>query len=537
MKTNLMKKLSCIGLLLLLCSVKQYAQTVYTVIYTGDAGAQSSPAPGTLRWAVNQANANTGESIIDFNIPGPGPYTITLNSTLAVITKTVTIDGTTQTGYDFNDPGNPMIIISANGTLQTGLSFNSCQRVKVSGIHLKGFVYGFVFTLSSYCEITKNVITRCTQRNIHLNNAHFNTIKGNYINVDKTLIATGVTCEEGIFIESSNDNIIGGSNCGEGNTIAYLYSEGIDDVNANGKRNLFSGNRTFENDPGYTPRYEILLRTTGNSGKLPPVITTAACDVAGTSQANNTIELFGSSGPTALRLNAKVFMGSTKANGIGQWSMPVSNITYPYVTATATDSINNTSELAIVKAIALDPLDLTIKRPDPVCAKEKTTFEITGGKCLKALTFVWDFGDGTAPSSSAEHTFITPGTYTVKVSAYEKNNCQPLTLSLSVPVTACSTFDCSPCSFSLGGTGLTFVSTPGLVTSVDGYLTATVTITGGITPFTYSWTCSSNATMWQPTNTTTIRLAQLPNLIDKFTATVKVTDATGCVGYKTFFYN
>jgi parallel beta-helix repeat protein len=538
MKRNLIKKLSCIGLLLLLCCMKQYAQTVYTVIYAGDvANAQSSPAPGLLRWAINKANANPGESIINFNIPGTGPITITLNITLPPISKTVTIDGTTQPGYDFTHPENPMIIVTGSTVLATGLVFNSCQRAKVSGIYLKKFDIGLALQFCNYCEIINNVITGSTDKSLHLISSNFNTIKGNYINVDQTLVALPVVSTEGLFIQSSNDNIIGGRNCGEGNTIAYVYSEGIDNYSTPGQRNLYAGNRIFENDIGYTPRYEILLRVSGNGGIAFPTIVSTGCDVSGTSQANNTIELFGSSGPTASSLNAKLYMGSTKADAKGQWSMPVSNITYPFITATATDSVNNTSELSVVSAIALDPLDLTIKRPTSVCTQQKTTFEITGGKCLKALVFSWDFGDGSAASSSAEHTYTAPGTYTVKVSAYQKNNCQPLTASLAVPVTACSAFDCSACSFSLGGTGLTFVSTPGLVASVDGYLTATVTVSGGNGPFTYSWTCSSNATLRPGMSQTTIMLTGLANLTDKYTATVKVTDAIGCVSYKTFYYN
>jgi hypothetical protein len=540
MKTNLMKKLSCIGLLLLLCSVKQYAQTVYTVIYTGDVlNAQSSPAPGTLRWAVNQVNANAGESIINFDIPGPGPYTIILNLTLPQITKTVTIDGTTQTGYNFNDPGNPMIILQANGSLFTGFFFNSCDRVRVFGLHLRGFNYAFTLAFCNYCEVTNNVFTRSVIRNLYLYNSNFNTVKGNYINVDKTLVPTGVYCEEGILIHIANDNIIGGPNSGEGNTVAYIASEGIDLYSNAEQRNRFSGNRIFANN------YEIHLQVGANGGKLPPVITTAGCDVSGTSQANNTIELFGSSGPAASRLNAKVFIGSTKANAAGQWSMPVSNITYPYVTATATDSVNNTSELAIVKAIAPDALDLTIKKPDQVCAKEKVMFEITGGKCLKALTFTWNFGDGSALSSSAEHEFIAGGTYTVTVSAYEKNNSQPVTQSLAVTVLECIAFDCaSACNYTLTGIGLG-TKDPGFGPGNESFVSttgATVEVIGGVPPFTYTWTasCLTGALNWvyvypfnpMPANKSSISFARQG--VPPFSATVKVTDATGCTTYKTF---
>ncbi len=71
----------------------------YTVINTGDA-----IAPGSLRWAITQANTNAGADIINFNlgIVG-GPFTILISSPLPALTDNfTTIDG-------FNNSGNPGI--------------------------------------------------------------------------------------------------------------------------------------------------------------------------------------------------------------------------------------------------------------------------------------------------------------------------------------------------------------------------------------------------------------------------------------------
>jgi hypothetical protein len=60
----------------------------------------------------NQANFNPGLDTINFNIPGPGPYTITLfGQALPAITSPVIIDGKSQPGY----AGQP--IIELNGSL------------------------------------------------------------------------------------------------------------------------------------------------------------------------------------------------------------------------------------------------------------------------------------------------------------------------------------------------------------------------------------------------------------------------------------
>lgn len=73
----------------------------YIVTKTTDDGSS-----GTLRWAINQANA-TGGNIINFNLGGSGVQTITLTSALPAITKQVTIDGSKS--------GAPNAVINVNG--------------------------------------------------------------------------------------------------------------------------------------------------------------------------------------------------------------------------------------------------------------------------------------------------------------------------------------------------------------------------------------------------------------------------------------
>ena len=64
------------------------------VTTTADAGA------GSFRQAILDANATPGPDRVLFNIPGTGVRTIALASPLPVITAIVTIDGTSQPGYD-----------------------------------------------------------------------------------------------------------------------------------------------------------------------------------------------------------------------------------------------------------------------------------------------------------------------------------------------------------------------------------------------------------------------------------------------------
>ncbi|HYP20757.1 MAG TPA: hypothetical protein VEY08_11840, partial [Chloroflexia bacterium] len=85
----------------------------YVVNNTNDSGA------GSLREAINMANAGPGKDSIIFNIPGSGVRTISPSSGLPAITDPVEIDGTTQPGYT----GTPVIELngSSAGWPQAGL--------------------------------------------------------------------------------------------------------------------------------------------------------------------------------------------------------------------------------------------------------------------------------------------------------------------------------------------------------------------------------------------------------------------------------
>jgi len=74
------------------------APAVFTVTNTLDDG-----SVGSLRWAINQANADTDQlSNINFNIPGSGVHTIMPTSVLPTITHRVDINGFSQPGASPN---------------------------------------------------------------------------------------------------------------------------------------------------------------------------------------------------------------------------------------------------------------------------------------------------------------------------------------------------------------------------------------------------------------------------------------------------
>jgi hypothetical protein len=110
---------------LLLLAASSLAADTFTVTNTSDSGA------GSLRQAIDDANANPGADTIAFNIPGAGVHTITPLTDLPQITDGVTIDGYTQPGSSVNtDPiaTNAALLIELHGVNQidaTGLSVGS----------------------------------------------------------------------------------------------------------------------------------------------------------------------------------------------------------------------------------------------------------------------------------------------------------------------------------------------------------------------------------------------------------------------------
>ncbi|MBA3705299.1 MAG: PKD domain-containing protein [Bacteroidetes bacterium] len=528
---NLSKWFTLMFGLLMLLSFNNKAQSNFVVTSITDPAGGGTSVPGQLRWAIEQANLVTGPSIISFNIVGTAPFTITPNATLPVIVKSVYIDGTTQPGYNFSDPGNPVIII--DGTLTTtalvqGLAFNNASGSKLTGIYLREFVNGLSLEFSNNCEITNNVINRMNYVSILMSSSSFCIIKGNYINTDKNLTAFSIKSEEGLFITASNDNIIGGTNCGEANTFAYMGSEAIDNYPSPGQRNLYSGNIFLINDANYNPNYEILLRGTGNGGKTYPTIVTTGCTTSGTSQANDVIQVFGSTGsnaddPTNYRTNANVYMGKTNTDANGNWSIALSDVKYPYVIATATNSLNNTSEFCVGKVITKDTLKLVISKPSSICVGENVTFENSISKCKGTLNFSWNFGDGSPITSTSNHIYTSAGTYTVSVTVPESNNCASKSATSVITVAQCAAFDCAavppPCT-------LTASAVPSLSPSY--YWSFSVTASGGTPPYTYLWfNPSANLLPISNTTSTTVTTAPAP-IGPAYQISVTVTDSNGC---------
>jgi hypothetical protein len=232
----------------------------FTVTRTGDVGVLCPPGEPTctLRSAINAANSNPGIDTIRFQITGTNPIkTIDLASALPAITEPVTIDGTSQPGYD----GHPLIELNganagagANGltitggaTLVKGLIINrfSGDGISVSGGNNNTFQSNYIGTdaagnvdlgnglngvrLRSALNLIggltgneRNVISGNGGAGVVINgtNATDNELRTNYIGTNAAgNAALGNT--NGVFVSGgANNNTIGGLASGAGNVIS-----------------------------------------------------------------------------------------------------------------------------------------------------------------------------------------------------------------------------------------------------------------------------------------------------------------------------
>ena len=164
---------------------------------------------GSLRQAMLNANASLGLDTITFRIPGSGTvHIISPLSALPTLTDSVVIDGTTQPGF----AGKPLI--------------------ELDGVDAGGSSPG-IRLVTSNSVVRGLIINRFGDAGVRIEGLGANSIQGNIIGLDATGTLSEPNNGEGIFVSSSSDNLIGGTNASERNVIScngdagiYLYNGG-----------------------------------------------------------------------------------------------------------------------------------------------------------------------------------------------------------------------------------------------------------------------------------------------------------------------
>lgn len=172
----------------------------------------------SLREAITAANAISGQDTIVFNIPGGGIHTITPTSALPTITDRVVLDATTQPGYS----GTP--VIELNG--QSAGSGTSGLIVTAGNSTIKGLA-----------------VNRFSGSGIIIRTTGGNVLQANFIGTDTTGKTSLGNAGYGIWIDNGGSaNLIGGTTAGLGNIISGNGDSGIYVYYTSTGANIIQGN-------------------------------------------------------------------------------------------------------------------------------------------------------------------------------------------------------------------------------------------------------------------------------------------------------
>ena len=136
---------------------------------------------GSLRYALLNANLDPDLSRINFNLSGPGPFSIALSSPLPTITTRVTIDATTQPGFT----NKPIVELDGSGVTGDGLVLTAGAST-VRGL----------------------VINRFSSSGVRLESGGSNLIAGNFIGTALDGRTDRGNGQHGIVISNSAGNVI-----------------------------------------------------------------------------------------------------------------------------------------------------------------------------------------------------------------------------------------------------------------------------------------------------------------------------------------
>jgi hypothetical protein len=198
----------------------------FVVTTTADAG------PGSLRAALTAANAvsaiaDPNPIAITFDIPGPGPHTISPATQLPLILRPVIVDGFSQSGSQPNTAGvgaaiDAVIQIELSGALTSGTGIylgNGSSGSTVRGLAINGF----------------------SQQGIQIIGDGDHTVTGNFLGVGPDGEAVGVAQQRGVAVYTAS-NTIGGGTAGDRNLISGNADAGVWMPNPSSANNVIRGN-------------------------------------------------------------------------------------------------------------------------------------------------------------------------------------------------------------------------------------------------------------------------------------------------------
>jgi CSLREA domain-containing protein len=304
----------------------------------------------SIREAINAANDHAGPDTIFFNIEsGTPPFMINLSSTLPALTDDgTTIDGTTM--YEYED--NPAVLILGGGDAEAGLVIRSNGNT-IRGLMISNFsaeVGGAALYVSGDENLIESNVLISSDNGIYLSGAN-NEVRGNRIGL-RGIDSAAPNTETGIFISGSGNEIIE-------NTIAYNGGPGIQlEDRGTVNRNTFSRN-SFHDNEGLA----IDIAHNNEDIDAPMISSVSEGEVRGEACRGCTIEVFVADPDPSDYGEGVEFLAEGTADAVRRFTVSLSRDlgTCDEITATATDSLGNTSEFAL-------------NWTSPLCMTAATTF-------------------------------------------------------------------------------------------------------------------------------------------------------------------
>ena len=362
--------------------------TTYTVTNTNDAG------EGSLRAAIENANANPAADTIAFNIDGEAPFVIQPATVLPAISDAVTIDAATQPGF----AGTPLVHIDGvnAGTDASGMIL-AANNSLVRGLIVRRFANDGIIVTGTDNVIAGNYLGTdgggsvdngngrygisllngpnrigglSSERNTISNNAQGGVVIGGATPANNTVVQQNTITNNsgfGVHVALGNNNWI------TRNTLFGNGGLGIDlnplGVTPNDEGDLDSGANNLQNFP-------VLMSATTTAGS-----TLVNGQFSSTPNATFTIEVFANTaGDPSGNGEGQQYMASfpvtTSASGAANFGTTLTALASgTVVSATATDATGNTSEFGANAIVAVVEPNT---RPSFVAGPNQTVPEDSG---------------------------------------------------------------------------------------------------------------------------------------------------------------
>ena len=404
---------------------------------------------GSLRAAIECANATPGPNTIQFNINGGGRQQINVGATTSTELPFLRdggtiIDATTQPGYGIGGIFQPLIVLDGSGydwRFPHNAIWIRADNCEIYGLEIRNFpddgidITGGDFNIIGApnkgnvlynCGAEKDIFEDDTAQRewngcaiVMKSGAQNTIIQGNIIgtNFEQTETIGNELC--GVIFQSNgnSNNLIGGTGIGEGNIFAY-NPIGIT-VFGGSFNNSILGNTFYCNENN-----GIALGGDGNNSQTAPIINTASVSVInGTGDSNGTVEVYTMSsncqdGPC----QGNTLIGrATIINNTWRIDAPFLNgITLQggeQLTALVTNSTGNTSafgDCITVTGIAPPPADCSIDLGisgfnNESCVGNDGTFTLSSANAQQPISY--NFGNGATQNPIFSN--LSAGTYTV----------------------------------------------------------------------------------------------------------------------------